>query len=134
MFKTLDCNLTLRLEQLTNSFRLFRLAHWLLLFASFHRWGMASIFRHDIYNNQGRIFAKGVGLELFPSDSRQSELYEFIEVGHRPYYGVGNDCTKFRSNRMDIFRENQKKFEKRPFFGQFWGNLGYVSHIPAIQL
>ena len=54
---------------------------------------------------------------LFPSDSLQSQSYEFIEIAHiGPYYGVENDCRKFRSNRMDSFCKN-KKVEKWPFFG-----------------
>ena len=32
--------------------------------------------------NQSRICGKGVGLGLFPSDSLQSQLYEFIEITH----------------------------------------------------
>ena len=32
---------------------------------------------------------EGVGLDLFPSDSLQSQSYEFIEIAHiGPYYGV----------------------------------------------
>ena len=59
--------------------------------------------------NQIRICGKGVGLGLFPSDSLQSQSYEFIEISHiGPYYGVENDCRKFRSNRMDSFCENRK--------------------------
>ena len=54
--------------------------------------------------NQSRICGKGVGLGLFPSDSLQSQSYELIEIAHiGPYYGVENDCRKFRSNRMDSF-------------------------------
>ena len=32
--------------------------------------------------NQSRICGKGVGLGLFPSDSLESQLYEFIEIAH----------------------------------------------------
>ena len=32
--------------------------------------------------NKSRICGKGVGLGLFPSDSLQSKLYEFIETAH----------------------------------------------------
>ena len=54
--------------------------------------------------NQSPICGKGVGLGLFPSDSLQSQSYEFIEIAHiGPYYGVENDCRNFRSNRMDSF-------------------------------
>ena len=46
---------------------------------------------------------------LFPSDSLQSQSYEFIEIAHiGPYYGVENDCRNFRSNRMNTFCRNQK--------------------------
>ena len=59
--------------------------------------------------HQSGICSKGVGLGLFPSDSLQSQSYEFIEIAHiGPYYGVENDCRKFRSNRMDSFCKNQK--------------------------
>ena len=44
------------------------------------------------FKNQRRICGKGVGLGLFPSDSLQSQSYEFIEIAHiGPYYGVEND-------------------------------------------
>ena len=40
-------------------------------------------------NDQSRICGKGVGLGLFPSDSLESQSYEFIEVAHiGTYYGV----------------------------------------------
>ena len=32
--------------------------------------------------DQSRICGKGVGLGLFPSDSLQSQSYEFIEIAH----------------------------------------------------
>ena len=32
--------------------------------------------------NQSRICGKGVGLGLSPSDSLQSQFYEFIEIAH----------------------------------------------------
>ena len=55
-------------------------------------------------NNQSRICGKGVGLGLFPSDSLQSQSYQFIGIAHiGPYYGAENNCRKFRSNRMDSF-------------------------------
>ena len=39
--------------------------------------------------NQSRICGKGVGLDLFPSDSLESQPYEIIEIAHiGPYYGV----------------------------------------------
>ena len=42
-----------------------------------------------IYHNQSRKCGEGAGLDLFPSDSLQSQLYEFIEIVHiGPYYGV----------------------------------------------
>ena len=54
--------------------------------------------------NQSRTCGKGVGLGLFPSDSLQSQSYESIEIARMgPYYGVENDCRKFRSNRMNSF-------------------------------
>ena len=38
---------------------------------------------------QSHICGKGVGLGLFPSDSFESQSYEFIEIAHiGPYYGV----------------------------------------------
>ena len=83
--------------------------------------------------NQSRRGGKGVGLGLFPSDFLQSQLYEFIEIAHiGPYYGVENDCRKFRSNRMEFLQ--MKKVEKWLFFGHFWVDFGYVSHIPAIRI
>ena len=58
--------------------------------------------------NKSRLCGKGV-LGLFPFDSLESQSYEFIEIAHiGPYYGVENDCRKFRSNRMDSFRENKQ--------------------------
>ena len=74
------------------------------------------------------VFASGVkydllhyfGLGLFPSDSLQSQSYEFIEIAHiGPYYGVENDCRNFRSNRMDSFRENRKKSKSGCFLAIF---------------
>ena len=39
--------------------------------------------------NQSRICGKGVGLGLFPSESLQSQPYEFDEIAHiGPCYGV----------------------------------------------
>ena len=68
---------------------------------------------------QSRICGKGIGLGLFPPESLQSQSYEFIEIAHiGPYYGVETDCGKFRSNRMNSFRENQKKL-KNGFFAHF---------------
>ena len=58
--------------------------------------------------NQSRICGKGVGLSLFPSDSLSFESYE-------------------------QFLRKSKKVEKWLFFGHFWDNFGYVSHIPVIQ-
>ena len=70
------------------------------------------IFRHNIYEkktNQSRICGKGVGLCLFPSDSLQSQSYEFIGSAHiGPYYGVENDCRNFRSNRMEFLQKSKK--------------------------
>ena len=76
----------------------------------------------NIFNvNQSRICGKGVGLGLFPSDSLQSQSYEFIEIAHiGPYYGVGNDCRIFRSNRMDSFCKNRKVAVFWPLLGYFW--------------
>ena len=83
--------------------------------------------------NQSRICGKGVGLGFFPSDSLETQSYEFIETAHiGPYYGVKNACRKFRSNRMDGFCENQKE-SKLAVFGHFWIIFAYVSHIPAIR-
>ena len=71
-------------------------------------------------HNQGRICGKGVDLGLFPSNSFESQSYEFIEIAHiGPYYGVENDCRKFRSNRMDSFWENRKKSKNGCFFTIF---------------
>ena len=36
-------------------------------------------------------------------------------------------------HRMNSFSKSQKKIKKR-FFGHFWVNLGYVSHIPALRI
>ena len=58
--------------------------------------------------NQSRICGKGVGLSLFPSDSLSFESYE-------------------------QFVKKSKKVEKWLFFGHFWANFGYVSHIQAIR-
>ena len=68
--------------------------------------------------NQSRICGKGVGLGLFPSDSLQSQSYEFIEIAHiGPYYGVENDYRKFRSIRMDSYCESRKMAVFWPFSG-----------------
>ena len=53
----------------------------------------------------------------------------YLNCTHRPYYGVENDCRNFRSIRMDSFLQKSKKVEKWLFFGHFWANFGYVSHI-----
>ena len=78
-------------------------------------------------NDQRRICGKGVGLGLFPSDSLQSQSYEFIEIENiGPYYGVENDCRNFRSNRMDSFCKNQKKSKNGCFlviFGLILANF-----------
>ena len=59
--------------------------------------------------NQSRICGKGVGLSLFPSDSRSFESYEqFVRKSKKSK----NDC----------------------FFGHFWAKFGYVSHISAIRI
>ena len=82
---------------------------------------------------QSRMCGKGVGLGLFPSDSFQSQSYEFIENAHiGPYYGVKNDCRKFRSNRLDSFCANQKKSKNDCFLANF-GLILAVSHIPVIR-
>ena len=40
-------------------------------------------------NNQSHMCGKRVGLGFFPSDSLESQSYEFIEIAHiGPYYGV----------------------------------------------
>ena len=84
--------------------------------------------------NQSRIFGEGVGLGLFPSDSLESHSYDIIEIAHiGPYYGVENDCRKFRSNRLDSFSENQK-ISKMAVFWPFWDTFGNVSHIPTLQM
>ena len=42
--------------------------------------------------NQSRICGKEVDLGLFPSDSLQSQSYQFIGIAHiGPFYGVEND-------------------------------------------
>ena len=70
---------------------------------------------------------------LFPSDLLQSQSYHFIGIAHiGPCYGVENDCRNFTSNRMNSFSKSQK-VEKWLFFGHFWVNLGYVSHIPQYE-
>ena len=80
----------------------------------------ASAARQQFKFNQSRICGKGVGLGLFPSDSLQSQSYEFIEFAHiGPYYGVENDCRNFRSNRMDSFCKNQKKSKNDCFLAIF---------------
>ena len=85
--------------------------------------------------NQSRICGKGVGLALFPSDSLQSQSYQFIGIAHiGPYYGVENDNRSFRSNRMDSFEKSKKKTKTDYFFGDFWASFSYVSHIPAIRV
>ena len=59
--------------------------------------------------NQSRICGKGVGLSLFPSDSRSFESYEqFVRKSKKSK----NDC----------------------FFGHFWAKVGCVSHISAIRI
>ena len=74
------------------------------------------------FENQSGICGKGVGLGLFPSDSLESQSFELIEIAHTaPYYGVENDCRKFRSNRMEFFLRKSKKAEKWLFFWLFLG-------------
>ena len=59
--------------------------------------------------NQSRICGKGVGLSLFPSDSRSFESHE-------------------------QFVRKSKKSKDDCFFGHFWAKFGYVSHISAIRI
>ena len=37
---------------------------------------------HDEKNDQSRICGKGVGSDLFPSDSLESQSYVFDEIAH----------------------------------------------------
>ena len=71
--------------------------------------------------NQSRICRKGVSSSLFPSDSLQSQLYNFIEIAHIDHtiYGVENDCRNFRSNPMDSFCKNQEKSKNGCFLALF---------------
>ena len=79
--------------------------------------------------NQSRICGKGVGLGLFPTDSLQSQSYEFIEIAHiEPYYGVEMTVEIFVRIVWTVF----EKIEKWRFLAIF-GNFGYVSHIPVIR-
>ena len=64
---------------------------------------------HNEKTNQSRICGKGVGLSLFPSDSRSFESYE-------------------------QFVRKSKKSKNDWFFGHFWAKFGYVSHISAIRI
>ena len=83
---------------------------------------------------QSRICGKGVSLDLFPSDSLQYQSYQFIEIAHiGPYYGEQNDRRNFRFESYEQFYQKLNKVEKWLFFGHFWVNLGYVSHIPVIR-
>ena len=72
------------------------------------------------YLNQSRIYGKGVSLGIFPSDSLQSQSYEFIEIAQIcTYYGVENNCRNFRSNHMGSFCKNQKKSKNGCFLAIF---------------
>ena len=63
-------------------------------------------------HNRSRICGKGVGLGLIPSDSLESQSYEFIEIAHiGPYFGVENDCRKFVRMVWTVI-EKIKKIEK----------------------
>ena len=71
----------------------------------------------DFFINQSRICGKGIGLGLFPSDSLQSQSYQFIGIAHiGPYNSVENDYRNFRSNRMNRFGKSKKKSKN----GCFW--------------
>ena len=85
-------------------------------------------------SNQSRICGKGVGLGLFPSDSLQSQLYEFIEIAHMDHTMVYNLTVEYFVRTVRQFLRKSKKVEKRLFFGHFRANFGYVSHIRAIQI
>ena len=72
-------------------------------------------FGHNI--NQSRICGKEFGLGLFPSDSLQSQLYEFIEIAHiGPYYGV-EGLYKYSFESYGQFLRQSKKVEKWLFLG-----------------
>ena len=78
-------------------------------------------FHEYVIFNQSRICGNVVGLGLFPSDSLQSQLYEFIEIAYiGPYNGVENFSRNFCSSRMDSFCKNQKSQKMAvswPFLG-----------------
>ena len=82
--------------------------------------------------HQSRICGKGVGSGLFPWLAPIRVIRIYWNCTYRSYYGVENDCRNVRSNRMDSLCKNQK-VEKCLFFGHFWANFGYVSHIPVIR-
>ena len=61
-----------------------------------------------------------------------SQEYEFDEIKHKgPLYSV-EGLYKISFESSGQFLRKSKKVEKRLFFGHFWVNFGYVSHIPAI--
>ena len=91
-------------------------------------------FHEYVIFNQSRICDNVVGLGLFPSDSLQSQLYEFIEIAYiGPYYGVENFSRNFRSSRMDAQFLQKSKKSKNGCFLAIFGLISAVSHIPAIR-
>ena len=71
--------------------------------------------------NESRICGKGFGLGLFPSESRQSQLYEFIEIAHMDHTMVWKMTVEiFVRIVWTVFAIKIKKSKKTVF----WPFLG----------
>ena len=70
---------------------------------------------------------EGVGVGHFPSDSLESQSYDFGKIAHiRPLYGVERHHKSF-SNREEYLRKSEKSKIGPKFFGFF-------SQISVIRL
>ena len=93
---------------------------------------------------------KGVGLGLFPSEVEKWLFFghfwaNFSYVFHIPAIQFWCHCThrtliwcritveNFVRIVWTVFEKIEKKSKNGCFFGHFWANFGYVSHIPAIR-
>ena len=75
---------------------------------------------------------QGVGLGLFPSDSLESQSYDFHIIAQtNPLFGVER-LHKVLSNRK-VHLEKSKKSKIGCFLGHFWTIFGFVSQIAVIR-
>ena len=77
------------------------------------------VWRNKKTFNQRCICGKGVGLGLFPSDSLQSQLNEFIKIGHKGPYDSVERLYKISFESYGQFLRKSKKIENDCFLAIF---------------